>query len=382
MDSYSVLIPLRGGSKSIPLKNIKPIGGRPLFYWVAAAACQASSVRRVYVSTDSPRIAEEVRTWFGEQVTVIDRPAELAQDQSSTECVVEHFLRVTGEERVILMQATSPLTTAHDLDQAVSLFERKGFDSLLTAVRTKRFFWTDAGAPLNYDPNNRPRRQDFAGLLMENGAFYIFRRDGFEKSGSRLHGTIGVYEMSEETAVEIDEPSDWEAVERLLRKAQFAPRIDLVKLLVLDVDGTLTDGGMYYSGTGECMKKFNTRDAAGIARLRRAGMRVAIMTGERSPSTRARVEKIGVDFCYEGVQNKRECLLALCQEQGLKLSEIAFVGDDYNDLACLEMVGFSACPADAVPEAKAASQYVCANRAGEGAVREVCDLLYSPQRGQ
>jgi CMP-N-acetylneuraminic acid synthetase len=97
-------------------------------------------------------------------------------------------------------------------------FESQKFNSMLSAVRVKRFFWNDNGTPVNYDPLSRPRRQDFSGTLMENGAFYITRRDALDEYQCRLGGRIGVYEMANETALEIDEPEDWDQVEKLLFK--------------------------------------------------------------------------------------------------------------------------------------------------------------------
>jgi CMP-N-acetylneuraminic acid synthetase len=209
------LIPLRGGSKSIPKKNIKPLAGKPLSAWTLEAATGASLINAVYVSTDSEEIAEVVQG-LGLGVKVIFRPAEFATDEASTESVMLHFMREVPFDVLVTIQATSPLLIAQDLDRALVQFQAQRLDSMLSAVRTKRFFWSDDATPINYDPLHRPRRQEFAGTLMENGAFYITRRDILELHQCRLGGKIGVYEMDESTAVEIDEPEDWVLVERLL----------------------------------------------------------------------------------------------------------------------------------------------------------------------
>lgn len=210
------LIPLRGGSKSIPGKNIKPIGGLPLCAWVLKAAAGSALVDAVYVSTDSPEIAQVV-DGLGLKVKVVYRPAEFATDEASTESVMLHFAEQADFDRLVTIQATSPLLTATDLDAALRRFDDDGFDSMLSAVRVKRFFWRDDASPINYDPLHRPRRQDFRGTLMENGAFYVTRRTILETLRCRLGGRIGVHEMPEASAVEIDEPADWEVVSRLLK---------------------------------------------------------------------------------------------------------------------------------------------------------------------
>ena len=209
------LFPLRGGSKSIPKKNIKPLAGKPLAAWGLEAAVRARQIDAVYVSTDSDEIAEVVQG-LGIGVQVIHRPVEYATDEASTESVMLHFLREVTCDLLVTIQATSPLLAAQDLDRAVAQLHQQRLDSMLSAVRTKRFFWNDDATPINYDPLLRPRRQDFPGTLMENGAFYMTRRDILQRYQCRLGGKVGIYEMDESTALEIDEPEDWERVERQL----------------------------------------------------------------------------------------------------------------------------------------------------------------------
>ena len=209
------LIPLRGGSKSIPKKNIKSLAGKPLSAWTIEAATNCAAINTVYASTDSEEIAEVVQG-LDLDIKVIMRPAEYASDEASTESVMLHFMSQVDFDNLLTIQATSPLLTANDLDLALEQFHGQQLDSMLSAVRTKRFFWNDDATPINYDPLHRPRRQDFPGTLMENGAFYITKRDILQRYQCRLGGKIGVYEMDESTAVEIDEPDDWHLVERLL----------------------------------------------------------------------------------------------------------------------------------------------------------------------
>jgi len=153
---------------------------------------------------------------------VVDRPAAHATDEASTESVMLHFMNTILFDVLVTIQATSPLLESTHLDQALEAFNAQSLDSMLSAVRCKRFFWNDDAMPINYDPLHRPRRQDFAGTLMENGAFYVTRRDILEKYQCRLGGKMGIYEMPESTAIELDEPSDWEIVSRLLTEDKSA----------------------------------------------------------------------------------------------------------------------------------------------------------------
>lgn len=214
------LIPLRGGSKSIPGKNIKPIAGQPLCAWTLRAAADAIRISRVYVSTDSREISDVV-FGLGLDLEIIDRPAEFATDDASTESVMLHLLeKVPPFDNLVTIQATSPLLEPQQLDDALNQFEVGQFDSMVSVVRSKRFFWQEDGTPINYDPLHRPRRQDFRGILMENGAFYITKASLLAQSACRLGGKIGMYEMPAEAGVEIDDPHDWDVVQHLLEQGQ------------------------------------------------------------------------------------------------------------------------------------------------------------------
>ena len=213
------LIPLRGGSKSISNKNIKEIGGKPLCAWVLEAAVNSQVIDDVYVSTDSNDIKNIVND-LNLGINIVDRPAKYATDESSTESVIIHFSELEKFDRIVTIQATSPLLKTVHLNTALEQFHKQNLDSMLSAVRTKRFFWNENGTPINYDPMNRPRRQDFKGELMENGAFYITTNKVLDKYQCRLGGKIGIFEMPENTAIEIDEPCDWEVVSQQLREKQ------------------------------------------------------------------------------------------------------------------------------------------------------------------
>jgi len=377
MGNYVALVPLRGGSKSIPDKNIRQIAGKPLCAWVLEAACLSGVFDKVIVSTDSPKIAAVVQG-LNLPVEILDRPAELATDEASTESVMKHAAQVLDFDVLATIQATSPLVLPEDFQKAYNIFKSGCYDSLLSAVRTKRFFWNEDGTALNYTPQQRPRRQDFSGSLMENGAFYFTKRSVLEHTNCRLGGRISIYEMSAESAVEIDEQEDWALVERALleRSTQsLHERLAKIKLLVVDVDGTLTDAGMYWSADGDQLKKFNTRDAKGLELVRKAGLEVAIITSENSPIVTARARKLGIQYCFVGVEEKQKCLEDLTSELRVGLAEVAYIGDDINDLDCLNISGFSACPADAVEAVMTTAQFISKYAGGMGAVREICELI-------
>jgi YrbI family 3-deoxy-D-manno-octulosonate 8-phosphate phosphatase len=152
-------------------------------------------------------------------------------------------------------------------------------------------------------------------------------------------------------------------------------RARAVRLLCVDVDGVLTDAGMYYGPDGEVLKKFNTRDGMGLARVRAAGVAVAIISGEDSAIVYARAAKLNIDDVFCNATDKRAAVASLCDKYALDFSQVAFVGDDLNDLSALECVGLACAVADAAEQVQAVAHYVTRRRGGDGAVREVCELL-------
>jgi len=219
---YTAFIPARAGSKSIPLKNIKEMAGRPLVQWAIGAADGCALIDRIVVSTDSPLIEAAAAAFGSSKLEVHHRSPESATDTASTESVVLEYARAHDDfDALVLIQATSPLTDTGDLERGIRLFEDGGYDSVLSVVRQKRFVWEEDGdvaVPVNYDFRCRPRRQEFDGILIENGAFYVTSRAALLASECRLSGRIGLVEMDEASYFEIDEPADWAIVEGLLAR--------------------------------------------------------------------------------------------------------------------------------------------------------------------
>ena len=220
MSKTIAFVPARGGSKSIPGKNIKDIAGKPLIWWSLQALNASNSINQIVVATDSDEIESTVTSFQFDKVSIYRRDSQNAQDHSTTESVMFEYLKknpLEAEDLFLLVQATSPLTTSTDFDQAITQFTKEGLDSMLSAVRLRRFLWSDDAKSLNYSPEDRPRRQDFKGSLMENGAFYISKVGPLLENQNRLHGKIGIYELPESHSVEADEIHDWVQLEALLK---------------------------------------------------------------------------------------------------------------------------------------------------------------------
>ncbi len=155
-----------------------------------------------------------------------------------------------------------------------------------------------------------------------------------------------------------------------------------IKMLLMDCDGCLTDGGMYYSENGDELKKFNAKDGAGIGRVRDAGIIVGIITGEVMELNRRRAKKLKLPIIKEGVKDKLPIVNELCAEYGSSLENVCYIGDDLPDLPVIEAVGFGCAPADAVKKVRDKADYVTELGGGRGAVREVCDIILERIEGE
>ncbi len=223
-DEYVVLIPARGGSKSIKLKNIKVIAGQPLIYWSLDAAVNCSRVNKVYVSTDSEIIKNVVKNYNKknkEKIVIVDRSEQAATDTATTEDVEFDFCdKVDNFENLILIQATNPMIRTEDIDGCINEFPK--YDSVVSTVIQKRFYWEKQKdgsiKEIKHDIRKRPRRQEWEGVLAENGSIYIISRENLYKGKCRLFGKIGTYIMPDDSYYEIDEETDWLIIENLLIK--------------------------------------------------------------------------------------------------------------------------------------------------------------------
>jgi YrbI family 3-deoxy-D-manno-octulosonate 8-phosphate phosphatase len=367
----------RGGEK-----NIAPrMAGRPLFAWVLEQAIASSCFDAIYIATGSPEICERLLRelpWAQGSIKILNDPALASAIGKSS----DNTLLPLGEDSpfdvLCMIGAQCPLTQAGDFRAAKDKFLAGNFDSLVTTVRLKRPLWLPGGTPIMVSPVGVAGSEGAGEYLMENRAFSIVRATALGTDKSRLNDRVGFYEMRLETAIEISDEAGWFAVEQLLVSRKFASakaRARQISVLVLDVDGTLTDAGMYYGPDGEALKKFNTRDAHGLQLLREQGIAVCVITTEESPSVEARMRKLRIEEYYPGVRNKFPLLVELAKRWGVSLQNIGYVGDDLSDLECLRRAGCAFCPADAVPQVKQQAHHICEQRGGQGAVREVCDLI-------
>ena len=381
------VIPARGGSKGVPRKNLRRVGGIPLIARAITSARAADGIDRVVVSTDDQEIAAVAREWGAEVVT---RPAELSGDTASSESALEHALDELAKLGVevgilVFIQATSPFIDPADLDAAIERVRAGESDSEFSAVESWGFLWrrsATGASGINHDHRHRPRRQERELEFLETGAFYVMDAAGFRRAKHRFFGRVRPAVVPEMHAIEID------TEEQLALATAIAPLVSGstgfgstgleiaidVDAVVTDFDGVHTDDTVLIGQNGEEFVTVSRADGMGIGRLRAAGVPVLILSTETNPVVSARARKLGVEVA-QGSADKAATLTVWAAERGIPLDRIAYLGNDVNDLGCLELVGWPIAVPEAHPRVLAASRIVLAAPGGDGAVRELAEAV-------
>ena len=218
------IIPARGGSKGIPLKNIIKIEKKPLLYYTVDAALKSKLVNRTIVSTDDKKISK-IATFYGSEV--IKRPKKLSGDKIGLEPTINHVLDFLKDKEnyvpdlIIILQNTSPLRNSYHIDDAIKLLIKNKFDSVLSGFSYYTFLWNytknDNVKSVSYDPQKRPNHQNMKEQLYENGALFVSTFNAFKKSNCRISGNIGFYKMPIELSYNIDTLEDLKDVKRMIK---------------------------------------------------------------------------------------------------------------------------------------------------------------------
>lgn len=381
----AALILARGGSKGIPLKNIKMLAGVPLLGWVLRAAVDSGMFQSVWVSTDHDEIEKVAKAW-GAQVH--RRSPEVSKDSSSSLETIQEFSRLTPEVDVIChLQATSPCLHPFHLKEALEMITEQGYDSVFSVVRRHQFRWKEIKQgseektfPFNLIPAARPRRQDWDGELCENGSFYFTTTEMLLKEQITQGGKVAYYEMLPEYSVDIDVDIDWPVAEqRVLRFGYFgAPSPEVVRLMFCNISGCLTGGHIFMSVSGEEMVSINIRDTRGIRMLQKEDIEVILLTSDMDPVAKLLTdhltERTGCQVVQVG-DEPLDLLRKMVEEKKLEWKDVAYMGSDQQDVSCLNLAGMSAVPGDAPNVAINASKYTCHKMGGTGALREFAEHI-------
>lgn len=383
--STVAIIPARGGSKGVPRKNIRMIAGRPLITYMIGTAMASRYIDHLYVSTDDYEIAD-ISKEAG--AGVIMRPASISGDTASSESVMLHALeelkkKGINPEFLVMLQCTSPLTTTKEIDDAIKkVIEDPEAGSSFVATPFYHFLWdknSEKGTRgINHDGGLRKRRQDLAPQFLESGSAYVMRADVFAKEKNRFCGKVLVSESFEpNSALEIDEPIDLVKAEAAIRFLESAKPISLIpekiEAIIFDFDGVMTDDKVLVDEHGIESVTCSRSDGYGLGMLKKLGIPLLILSTEENPVVMARARKLGIEV-IQGSKDKANALKDWMKSKSI-LGNIVYMGNDLNDIECMKMAAVAVAPANASDEVKSAATIICRNKGGEGAVRELADLL-------
>lgn len=395
------VIPARGGSKGIPRKNIKPFAGYPLIAYSIAAGLQSELTTRVIVSTDDEEIAATARKW-GAQTPFL-RPAEFAADNTLDLPVFQHALKWLKEHEgyvpdiVVQLRPTSPARPVGMVDEAIRLLldhpEADSVRGVVPADENPHKMWrvdTETGLMHGLlkvegidEPYNAPR-QKLPPVYWQTGHIDAIRPERTFMAGDSMSGkNILPLFLDPSYTIDIDTPFDWMRYEWLVTHAGLnmvwpgkarrgiPKKVDLV---VMDFDGVMTDDCVIVDQNGIESVRCSRADGMGIRLLRESGMKIIVLSTERNPVVMTRCKKLNLE-CIHGVLKKGDILNNYLKEKAIDPQNVIYVGNDINDLPCFPLVGCAVVPADANPEVKKEADLVLVHDGGEGAVRELCDML-------
>ncbi len=395
------IIPARGGSKGIPRKNIKPFAGYPLIAYSIAAGLQSELTTRVIVSTDDEEIAAVARKW-GAQTPFL-RPAEFAADNTLDLPVFQHALKWLKEHEgyvpdvVVQLRPTSPARPVGMVDEAIRLLldhpEADSVRGVVPADENPHKMWrvdTETGLMHGLlkvegidEPYNAPR-QKLPPVYWQTGHIDAIRPERTFMAGDSMSGkNIMPLFLDPSYTIDIDTPFDWMRYEWLVTHADLnmvwpgkarrgiPKKVDLV---VMDFDGVMTDDCVIVDQNGIESVRCSRADGMGIRLLRESGMKIIVLSTERNPVVMTRCKKLNLE-CIHGVLKKGDILANYLKEKEIDPQNVIYIGNDINDLPCFPLVGCAVVPADANPEVKKEADLVLVHNGGEGAVRELCDML-------
>ncbi len=393
------LIPARGGSKSIPRKNIRPLAGHPLIAYSIAAGRQARLVTRTIVSTDDEEIAAVARQYGAE--TPFLRPAEFAQDNTTDFPVFTHALGWLKEhegyqpEIVVQLRPTSPIRPPEMVDGAIQLLlDHPQADSVRGIVPSgqnpfKMWRVDETGrmrpllsVPGIAEPFNAPR-QALPQTYWQTGHIDAIRVSTILEKNSLSGETILPLHIDPRYTIDIDTLKDWARAEGLVTQGDLPmvrpgpgkrPLPSQVALVVFDFDGVMTDDRVWVDENGQESVVVHRGDGMGIALLRKAGIPAAVLSTERNKVVAARCKKLHLPV-QQDLQDKAAALRKLLAEQQIDPAQVVYLGNDVNDLPCFPLVGCAVVVADAHPAVIAAADLVLEHTGGHGAVRELVDMI-------
>ena len=399
-----IVIPARFASTRLPGKPLADILGKPMIQHVYERAIQVPMVTEVIVATDDDRVGDAVIAFGGQCVMTsqnhssgTDRLIEVMSKHDA-----EIFINLQGDEPMVRPSDIAKLVTEMCRDSSIQVGTLCHFFSAQEAVDQDavKVVLSDNGDALYFSRSVIPNMRDAqeGTRYLKHVGIYAYRREALMKFSNLPLGSLEQTEKLEQlrflsagvpirvfeidpVGPSVDTQESLENVRVLMSGTEITKKITLadVRLVITDVDGVLTDGGLYYSENGESIKRFHVRDGLGIRMLEKCGIRVAVVSSRDSPTLRRRVADLGVSLFEFGVNDKAVACQNIIQKVGVSSDETVCIGDDSIDLPAFEVCGISYAVSDAPIYVKSKASGILNARGGDGAFRELADAILVAQ---
>ena len=377
------VIPARSGSERIKNKNLIRINNITLIEYTILHALKSKLIdRNIYVSSDSKEILDIANKY---NVKGILRPKNISNNKASSESALihalDHYKKVNKTqlepEILVFLQCTSPFREDEDIDNAIKIFKDKNFDSLLSVTNSKKFLWrgnnNNKFLAINYDIEHRSREQDIKNQFEENGSIYICKTKNLRYFKNRLSGKVGFYKMHPYSNIQIDEETDLILASAVLKNQRYKLPKE-IELIVMDFDGIFTDDYVIQDQNGKESIIFSRKDGYAVKQLKENGFQILVLSSEKNSVVKKRAEKLGLRVKH-GVESKIKFLKKFLSSNNYNKKNVIYIGNDINDLECMEYVGFPVTVSDAVEKIKKISNIILMHKGGKGAIRELSDII-------
>lgn len=401
------VIPARYASTRLPGKPLLDICGKPLIQHVWETVSRARGLDEVVVATDDARIAHAVQA-FGGKVCMTSPDCRSGSDrvrEVAASLAADVYVNVQGDEPLLEASAIERLRDVFTEDasvQVATLCSRISEEQARSPHQVK-VIRDHAGNALYFSRAPLPfvRESGESTEFLGHVGIYAYRADALRGFASLPFSPLEQAEKLEQLrflqagiairvlevppmGAGVDTPEDLERVCAVIgerRHAAALEKLKHVRLVITDVDGVLTDGGLYYGSDGECLKRFHVRDGLGVRLLQQAGIQVAVLSGRDCPALRRRLADLGITEAVLGQVDKRAALSGIMERCGVVAEEVAFIGDDIPDMEVFGLCGVSVTVADAPNYVKARADLVLECGGGQGAFRELVDVILPILRG-
>ena len=379
-----IIIPARGGSKSIKKKNLHIVNKQPLLQWTLEESKKVKSVEKIVVSTDDDDIKQ-----FAERlcVDVVTRPKQISNDNSSSESAILHTLKYYNKKNIhpdiiVFLQCTSPLISYSDIEKGIKYLNKKKLDATFACASFDGFVWKKNNKKfigINHDHRKRLMRQKRRTEYLEAGSIYIMKTKSFLKDKFRFCGKCEPFLIDKKKVLDINDYQDIEIAEMYLKNLVIKNKTILhqPKALIMDFDGVHTNNKVYIDSNGNELVLCSRSDGMGLKQLKEnLNIKLLILSNEQNQVVKKRAAKLNIE-CIQANGKKIEMLDNWLKKNSLKYDEVIFIGNDINDIDCIQRVGMSFCPNDSEKFIKQNVDYVLKQNGGNGAIRELTNIILS-----